>query len=101
MTQFWGFFAGVLCLWFHVAGLHHPSNSHHLRHYCGYLFLAERRELSLAMDVVFLCSINRFVCVSVLHLLLPYENKDVRLLPDKFLLWLHTDVLPWSRHTLW
>ena len=35
------FLTGVLCLWFHVAGLRHPSNSHHLRHYCGYLFLAE------------------------------------------------------------
>ena len=92
--------AGVLCVWLHAAGVCHPYNSHHMCHYCGYLFLVECWELSLAMDIILLCCFYRLVCIFILHILLSCEDKDVRLLPDKLLLWLHPDVLSWIGNTL-
>ena len=92
--------AGVLCLWLHAVGVCHPYNSHHMCHYCRYLFLVECWELSLAMDIILLCCFYRLVCICILHILLSYEDKDVRLLPDKLLLWLHPDVLSWIGNTL-
>jgi hypothetical protein len=53
------------------------------------------------MDVILLCCINLVVCISILHILLPREDKDVRLFPDQLLLWLHHDVLSWTGDTLW
>lgn len=44
---------------------------------------------SQAMDVIFDWSVNLFLCVSILVLLLLIQNKDVRPIPDYFLLRTH------------
>lgn len=69
-------------------------------HYCGYLFLVECWELPLAMDIILLRCIYCLVCLPILNILLSREDKDVWLLPDKLLLWLHLDVLPRTRNSL-
>ena len=91
---------GVLRVWIHAAGICDSGHSNGLCDNCGNLFPTERRELSLAMDFVFLSCFNGCLRLLILHLLLLRKDQDVRILPDKLLLWIHHDVLSWPRHPL-
>ncbi|XP_013605429.1 PREDICTED: transmembrane 9 superfamily member 1-like isoform X3 [Brassica oleracea var. oleracea] len=101
-TSFWNYkgLTGVLCVWIHAAGFCDSGDSDGLCDNCGNLFPAERRELSLAMDFVFLSCFNGCLCLLILHLLLLRKDQDVWILPDKLLLWIHNDVLSWPWNPL-
>ncbi|KAK6116683.1 hypothetical protein DH2020_049565 [Rehmannia glutinosa] len=55
--------SGLLCVWLHATCVCDSDHRHRLRYNCGYLFLAECRELSLAMDFILLCCLNCSLCV--------------------------------------
>lgn len=44
--------AGLLCVWLHAAGVHHPGDCYGVRDHCGHLLLAQCGELPLAMDIL-------------------------------------------------
>ncbi|GER27522.1 transmembrane 9 superfamily protein member [Striga asiatica] len=92
---------GLLCVWLHAARVCDPDHRHHLCDNCGHVLLAERGELSLAMDFILLCCLNLSLCIPLLYILLSREDKDVGLFPDQLLFWVHFDVLSWSGDTMW
>lgn len=92
---------GLLCVWLYATSLPDPPNCHHLCNYSWYIFLVKCRELSLAMDFILLCRLHCRLCVPLLYILLPHEDKDVGFFPDELLLRLHFDVLFGFRNPLW
>ncbi len=93
--------AGVLRVWVHAPRIPDTYNSDRMCYYCGDVLSVECWELPLAMDVIHLRSINSCLCVPLLYLLLFCEDKDDWLLPNLFLLWLHSYALSWTWHPLW
>lgn len=91
---------GVLCLRLHASCFCNSDHCYCLCNHCGNIFHVECWELSLAMDFVLLSCIYCFICVFVFRLLLLCKDQDVRLLPNKLLFWIHSDVQSWSRNAL-
>jgi hypothetical protein len=92
---------GVLCLWLHATGFSDSHRCYCMCDNCGDILFVKCWELQLAMDIFSFSSLNRCLCISVLNILLLCEDKDVRLLPNQLLFWIHYDVLSWTRNSLW
>lgn len=91
---------GLLRLWLYAVSF---SDSHHCDRLCdnrGNIFLIECWKLPLAMDIIFLSCLDSCLCVLVFDILLLREDKDVRVLPNQLLFWIHFDVLSWFRNSL-
>jgi len=91
---------GVLCVWLYATGF---SDSHHrycLCDNCRDILFVKCRELPLAMDVFLFSCLNISLCVFILNILLLREDKDVRVLPNQLLFWIHFDVFSWTRNSM-
>ena len=91
---------GILCVRVHAACLFDSCCGDSLCDNRGNILLAERRKLSLAMDIVLLSCFHRSLRLLILDLLLLRKDKDVWVFPDQLLLRIHLDVLSWPRNPL-
>ena len=65
---------GILCVWFHAAGLPHPGDRHRLRDDCWDLLPAECRELPVAMDLLSVSSFDVTVSHQLIRDLFPAKS---------------------------
>lgn len=65
---------GLLCLWVYATRVCDTDHCHGMCDNCGDIFLAECRELSLAMDFILRCCFNCSLCLLLRRILLLCED---------------------------
>lgn len=91
----------LLCVWIYVAGAGDPVHCYSLCYHRLYLLPSQRRRLQMAVDKLSVCSVNISLRLHVLLLLLFLQNKDVWLISDIILFWLHGCVQYCSGNHVW